>query len=144
MAGNMNSGRKRKPSEQRKLEGNRSKTPIPDSIKAEGYPAKPEGMPEAASQLWDRVIVELHSFGARKVDESMLQTMCEWWGVYRGAMSILQTDVVDKEARIAADRSWSNFEKAAGRFGMDPSSRARMSVQAESEDNPLAKFGVIG
>ncbi|MGD0655111.1 MAG: P27 family phage terminase small subunit [Thermoguttaceae bacterium] len=144
MSGNQNSGRLRKPDELHKLTG----TFRPDrhgknnSLQVEVEPTKPRGMTKDEKWLWDSVIESLGGKGVlARIDTALLLSACELWGLYREALKAAKKNPVDKDARIAAVSYWQNFERAASRFGMDPASRARLSVDVKPNSNdPMFKL----
>jgi len=58
----------------------------------------------------------------------MLESMCQWWGVYRAAMRQLLKRP-NKDTRIEADTAWRNYAAAASRFGLNPCDRAKLQIE---------------
>lgn len=71
-------GRKPKPVEQRRRDGNPGKRPLPEPVIVKGRVGlvKPE-LPEHASELWDEIVPALEGVGiVDAIDRAMLETLC--------------------------------------------------------------------
>ena len=136
MPGNPRSGRRPDPTK-------------PTSPKAEGEPVRPDFAFPEAERLWNSVVPWLVKRSlAGGCDSAMLQAMCEQWALYRACMSLIADDpkkAVDKDIRVSATSYLATCKDLAGRFGLTFADRARLQTHAaDSEDNPLAQFGVVG
>ena len=117
----------------------RAHGPTPLSELADGKPRKPKGLSAEASTFWDEWTPKLIAMGvARKIDQPMLQAMCEMWGMYRAALVVVTANPTDKDARIALTSYKTAFEGIAARFGMSPRDRERLSVEGRPEAPSLA------
>jgi phage terminase small subunit len=98
--------------------------------------------------LWDGPVEERIEAGVVGAsDGPMAWSMCELWGLYRGAVVEAKKDPINKEARIAVTGYWHAFEVAASRFGMNPSDRSKLRMDAPKASDPKGKgrfFKVVG
>lgn len=138
-------GRLRKPTAQKIYEGNPGKRKIvADDFEPEGVPVKPQGMSPSASWLWDFLVPELVEKGiAKRCDTPALIGLCVWWGRYQAAESALAADGVDQfDERLvnAASKAWAAFERMAARFGLTPSARAGLKLDANKKPDALTDF----
>jgi P27 family predicted phage terminase small subunit len=139
-------GRHPKPAEQRELEGNPGKRPIPASP---SYPLLKDGAPDDLGpdgrELWDRVTRANAANGViQETDFTELLAMCMEWDLYRRAMRVVnqtqETFLVDTKgnserspekvrnpARLIAQAAFDRFDKIAPRFGLTPSDRTRLT-----------------
>lgn len=96
-------------------------------------PTKPHFASVDAEALWDSSVVPLIDAGvAKAVDQPLLQSMCELYGLYRSSFEIAVQDPIDKDARIAVATYWGKFETAASRCGIGPTDRARLRIETGS------------
>lgn len=142
-------GRPPKPTRQKELEGNPGKRPLNDQeIAVDGLPERPDGLSDDAAWLWKIVVDDLAAAGvAKRIDTAMLWSMCELWGLYRSAVRLTEGDpfsALDKDIRIAVTQYWSAFERAASKFGLDPSARSRLRAPTSAPASKLDKFGIVG
>lgn len=150
--GNKNSGPRPQPKALKLLRGNPSRRPLPaEPVALPGEPDKPEGLSAAARRVWeDLAPVLLHMGTLTKGDARTFATMCE-----------LQATLVEASRQKDAPGfqlfapNGSNVIKAHAAvklelemavairqyymlFGMDPSSRSRLSVP--KKDEPASKW----
>jgi phage terminase small subunit len=121
----------------------------PTYPKADGEPIRPDFAFDEAGRLWDAVVPWLVKRGlAGACDSAMLQAMCEQWALYRACIQVIAVkpeNAWDKDIRVSAASYLATCEKLAGRYGLTFADRARLRTGAvESDDNPLAQFGVVG
>src|SRR5437899_2879596 len=94
--------------------------------KMPGTPAKPRGLDKEAGKLWDSIVPQLVAKGyVAEIDQYLLQSMCELWGLYRVAVKVALADPTDKLARTACLAYFSAFDKAASQCGLIPSERSK-------------------
>ena len=155
-------GRKPKPTELKRLEGNPGKRAL---NAMEPHPPVPESMPRAPLHLsmearkeWRRISQILWQIGLyTEVDHAMLEMYCAAYGewivakrkinstggrVLRAPLGGLYTNPWVHEANGA----WERLRKAAAEFGMTPSTRSRVRV-ATSEKEPTLEeqlFAMVG
>lgn len=104
---------------------------------------KPEGMPDSASQHWDKIVPEMQAAGIiKEADEEALKMMCLAWAVCEELYPIYYRNPTDKDARLSyktAQDSWNFYMQ---RFGKSPADRSRIKVEAEAEAviDPFAEF----
>lgn len=139
-------GRPPKPTAQKELEGNPGKRPLPDcEPKYEGEPSRPDDLSPDAAEFWDSVVARLTRAGvAKEIDTHALRLLAEVWGHLRQAHRLLLSEPCDKNARIAYTTYFAKWAELAARFGLDPSSRSKLSVVPEEPEGPLSKFGIVG
>lgn len=149
-------GRPPKPTALKRLQGNPGKRAL---NKAEPqYPAEgltcPRWLDLEAKREWRRVVrlLKLQRI-ATAADRAVLAAYCQAWARWKQAEEVLaekgitmqvatKEDVVTKvrpEVAISA-QYYRQMVEAAGRFGLDPSSRSKISVPPEEEHDPFAEF----
>lgn len=134
----MPAGRPRKTLKERLRDGSydfKKHGPLPPELAGEAPPppAKPDGLKESGSALWDRVL-ETRRGGVRQSDGPALELLCHWWGVFHetraeldGCNAGVKNAVVTRLA-IATDKAVNLLAK----FGMTPTDRAKVAdVPAE-------------
>lgn len=142
-----------KPAKLRLLEGARpgsvnqnEPTPSPE------LPQPPPGVAPAVAEVWDYTVAELDTMGlASSADRELLHCFCEAVVTHRRACEKLsRTDVLIKgiggnvirnPAAILQRDSAASIKSLAQEFGLSPSARARIQVQAaeaHDDDNPFA------
>jgi P27 family predicted phage terminase small subunit len=149
----MGRGRKPKPTEVKKLEGNpgkralNHKEPKPEI----GIPECPPHLKNAARKEWARVTRELIKLKILTlVDRAALVAYCQAWEDYVNACKELEKEgaVIISDKGGAYQNPWVSIKNSAmdrmvrisSEFGMTPSSRTRIKVEAPDEDDAMAKF----
>jgi P27 family predicted phage terminase small subunit len=137
-------GRPRKPARQKALEGNPGKRASSGAEpKFDGRPVKPKKLGKDAAEFWDTVVDRLAKAGvAKEIDTHSLTLLAEVWGHLRAAHRILLGDPLDKNARIAYTSYLAKWGEIAGRFGLDPSSRSRMTLPDPDSGGKLGKYNI--
>jgi P27 family predicted phage terminase small subunit len=159
------SGRKKKPTELHILNGNPSKLninkilesePKMDKYSATNIPEPPEWLDEIAKEEWRRVVpilvkTNLLAFG----DTSALEAYCKTYSRWRKAeaemdkvnSTVFKTpnNYVQQLPQVAIAQKYLNICKAfMAEFGLTPSSRSRMLLPGETEENDFnRKFGNV-
>ncbi|MCI0352272.1 MAG: P27 family phage terminase small subunit [Acidobacteriales bacterium] len=112
-----------------------------------GTPAKPKWLEGEAGELWDLLIPAFQRRGVTaEVDAAELSALCEWWGRYRELSKQLAAldGVIGESYEIAfrlANTAWKNFSTAAAKFGLNPSDRSRLRLEANDKlANDLIDF----
>ena len=138
MAGNANSGRKRKPTAKQKLDGTyRKDRHQVKELSADGVLVKPDDLGELAGRLWDSVEPQLVQWGASELDSVAVADMCRWWGSYR--------ELFAAGKYCDAARCWDRFNSISARYGMTLADRMKLEVRVDKSDELEAKhFGVVG
>lgn len=139
------------------------KEPAPEDL---GGRAPPEYFSGYALQEWNRRVAQLTRLGVLKeTDDGALIALCQAWHRWRQAEDALERfsdkDAVTHGLMIktspkkdggggnaiqnplvgTANKALELYIKLAVEFGMTPSSRTRLSVGKDADDNPYAKFG---
>jgi len=146
-------GRKPKPTALKKIEGNpgkralNTKEPQPETA----VPTCPPHLKGVARTEWTRITGELHALNIiTRIDRAALVAYCQAWADY-----VQACDKVSKEGEvIISDKGglyqnpWVSIKNSAmdrmvkisAEFGMTPSSRSRIKVDAPDEDDEMAKM----
>lgn len=152
----MTRGRKPKPTEQKKLQGNPGKRglnknePKPDVV----IPDCPEHLQGAARTEWKRITEELVKLKLiSNVDRAALASYCEAWGMLVKASKKLKTqgEVITSDEGGMYQNPWLSIRnksmeqvlKFSAEFGMTPSSRSRIKTeipQPGEEGNGMEGF----
>jgi len=110
-----------------------------------GLPEPPADLSGEARAEWDRVAPELARMGVLSlIDRAALLVYCNAWSAYTVAVETLRTAgpvlkgkdgqlVKNPAAQLVRDQA-DLMLKYGSRFGLNPSDRARLSV--EPDDNP--------
>ena len=139
-------GRKRTPAAIRKLEGNRSKRPIPKEPKGTvGAPRPYQDLDGPGLWEWKRIVPELERMGLlQRVDRAALAIYCDLWGelvkVNRElrkipyiAVAVTGTSQVNPLYTLKLKLT-DQVRKYLNEFGMTPTSRTRLSVGKEQAE----------
>lgn len=149
----MTRGRKPKPTEQKKLEGNPGKRglnnqePKPETK----IPPCPSHLKGEARKEWDRVTKELLALNIiSEIDRASLVAYCTAWGMYVKACGKLekQSEVMISDEGGMYQNPWvairnkamEQILKFSAEYGMTPSSRARLKVETPTEGDELEKM----
>jgi len=146
-------GRKPKPTAVKKLEGNPGKRALnKKEPKAESsVPSCPEHLKGEARQEWTRITKELHKLGLlTQVDRAALASYCTAYGHWVDAEKHLEEEdaviITDKGNMVQnpymqiSKRSMDQMVKFAAEFGMTPSSRSRVKVDAPDAEDELERM----
>lgn len=161
----MGKGRKPKPAEIRKLQGNPGRRPIPAAPKTDilddGDLKPPEWMDEEAKAEWDRVQKAYSKLGLlTQTDRAMLIAWCttvsQFITAYKELKAIEKVgDMIDghpelkikmesssKNIRIAMNESRAALLALAARFGFSPVDRMKLAIPPEKdkEENDIEAF----
>lgn len=95
----------------------------------DGVPAKPDGLDAVASAFWDSVVPQLvEAKILKQADEYAAATCCRLWSLLCRSIDAAAENPVDKELRSAVVAYHSAWDKAAGRIGLLPTERAKLSA----------------
>ena len=145
-------GRKPKPVEVRRREGNPSKEPLPDVVLVGGRPASvpepPEDFPEEARGAWVEVVPRLQEVGILDhVDRLALEAMCTQWARAKqagqtikreGLTSLGSHDQLVEHPAVATERAAHQlFLKFAEHYALTPIARTRLGL-AQLQGRSLA------
>lgn len=94
----------------------------------DGVPVKPLDLDSLASALWDDVVPQLVEAKVLKAaDQHAAATCCRLWSLLCRSIEAAADNPVDKELRSAVVAYHSAWDKAAGRIGLLPTERAKLS-----------------
>jgi P27 family predicted phage terminase small subunit len=140
-------GRKPIPTPLKILAGNPGKRPLPDRepMPKRGRPKCPAHLHDYAKEEWSRLLPELDRLGLlTMVDRAALSVYCQAWAEHRLAVETLNADgryVTRGTGGLGAHPALAQLHAAeatiakfASLFGLDPSSRSRLSVPDQHED----------
>jgi len=147
-------GRKRKPTDQKRLAGNPGKRPLNDDEPqpALAIPDPPEHLDPEARREWERVTQELHAVGAvAQLYRGPLAAYCAAWSRWIAAeKQIVATggEVVKSPSGFPiqnpylaiANRAAADMTRLAAEFGMTPSSKSRVKAVKQSPQSALKLF----
>lgn len=149
----MTRGRKPKPTEKKKLEGNpgkrklNEKEPKPDVV----IPEPPDHFEGEALAEWNRITVELQTLRlVSNIDRASLVAYCQAWADYVKACDQIEDEgeVLIGEKGGAYQNPWVSLKNSAmdrmvrvsAEFGMTPSSRTRLKVETPTEEDEMKKM----
>jgi P27 family predicted phage terminase small subunit len=149
----MTRGRKPKPTALKELAGNPGKRALnhKEPKPVAGIPACPNHLRGAERTEWKRLIAELDEMKLlSKVDRAELALCCSAWGMYvkacnkikkQGEVIISDQGGMYQNPWIAIrNKSMEQVHRFYTEFGLTPSSRARVKVDAPSEEEELEKM----
>lgn len=143
-------GRPRKPIPELLLEGkfraDRHGDPATQWL-PDGEPEMPSWLKGDAKTFWQSVVPALVKRGAATaVDATELAACCYWWAQFRKVSKAIDEigDPTEKKyyslSQIAG-MAWKNFTTAAAKFGLNPSDRAKLRLEAlVKPDDELLNF----
>lgn len=144
-------GPAKKPTKLNKLQGNPGRRPLnqrePQPSPLERKPTAPRWLSHAAKLQWKRLVTPLYECGLlTQVDQLALAMLCEAYATYQDARLL-----VEQEGMIAISEKGSPYlHPAVGimnssrrelltwarEFGMTPSARTRIEIDADNEQAP--------
>jgi P27 family predicted phage terminase small subunit len=133
-------GRKPKPIETRRREGNQGKRKLPAPIELPGGLAE-RNLPPAARQLWDELAPVLQHAGVlASVDAAAFESLCMSWQRACDARAVVEEEglfsfgsmgqVIEHPALSIERNARAEFLKFAEQFGITPVARARIAAAA--------------
>ena len=146
-------GRKPKPTEIKKLEGNpgkralNKKEPKPDTA----IPVCPPHLKGVARTEWNRITTELHALKiVARIDRAALVAYCQAWEDYVKACKHVEKEgaVIISDKGGAYQNPWVGIKNSSmdrmvrisAEFGMTPSSRVRVKGDAANGEDEMAKM----
>lgn len=151
-------GRKPKPGEIRKLEGNRGNRPIPETVKpprGDRPPDPPAHLTADARTEWKRVSRGLWDLGLLTViDVAALAAYCQAWARWKNAEKLIEKakktypaggglfvqtsngNLIQHPAVGIANRAMADLVKYSAEFGMTPSGRTKVPQHAAPNPRP--------
>lgn len=148
-------GRKPKPIEQRRKEGNAGKRPVPEALLVAGRPdlqelaEPPEHLPKMAKEFWTSTIVKLAEVGILdRVDVPVLEMLASQYAMVRGSQKVLDEDGYFVRGSVGQIRphpalkihndATDRFLKLAEHYALTPIARTRLGL-AELHRRSLKK-----
>lgn len=136
-------GRKAKPTEQKRREGNPGKRPLPGTVlvSGRGAPPMPAYLPSRAKTAWKQIVPALDEIGALdRIDGPALEALCIQVAIMREATAELkkagrllskgsQGQPVRHPLIEVINSSQDKILRWCERFGLDPAARGRMGLQ---------------
>jgi P27 family predicted phage terminase small subunit len=109
-----------------------------------GEVVKPGRLAGEAERLWDELAPSLVRKGVLTAwDVPAFAEACRWWALYQDALGRVESEGLIVEGakgerkhpafQVARD-AWDKFAQVAGKFGLTPSERSRLSVGEGSRD----------
>jgi phage terminase small subunit len=92
--------------------------------------------------MWSEVVKGCPPAMLGKVDTAYLEGLCRWWSIWRQYEQLI-LDGEGNQFRLItmAQIAWSNWSKAAAKFGLTPVDRQRLRIAAETgKQNPLEEL----
>ena len=135
-------GRKPKPVEVRRREGNPRKRPLPEPVLIGGRaaPRMPSYLPQQAKTAWRQIVPRLHEVGMLdRVDGPALEALCVQVGIMRQATEEIaaldglvatgsQGQPVAHPLLSVLTSAQNAVRQWTERFGLDPSTRTRLGL----------------
>lgn len=141
--GNRNSGRPRKPLAKHVAEGtyradrHGDRGAAPDLA---GLPEKPKRLKGEAGKLWDLIVEQLGPHGVLSpLDAPQLTILCDYWGRYLRLTPAAAADPTDKDIRLAIHAAQAIVGSIGARFGLTPTDRERLAIEAQQEQGVTAR-----
>ena len=132
-------GPKPQPAALKVMRNNLGKRPIPAEPLASGKPTATEELSGKALELWNRVVPQLVSMGvAKEIDSDSLTALCQWWQKYQDLAKRL--DMCPRLQTAAMANAWRCFQNIAQRFGLSPSDRVGLIVDANDKPDAFDEF----
>lgn len=149
---------KAKPTALKKLQGNPGKRPLnkyepkPDNTK----PRCPSHLNASAKAEWKRMATKLHDIGLLTyIDKAALAAYCQAYGRWVEAEKVVKKtgilyttekgNIIQHPSVGVANTAMRDMMKYASEFGMTPSARSKIKVDAPVKDEDLASqlFGIV-
>lgn len=103
---------------------------------------KPKHLEGFASEHWDTIEPLLAEMGLlREIDIEALTALCQWWLEYRTLQATPATDSSETYKRsIALASAFKNWSNLAGRFGLTPKDREKLTLVPPQEYSPVTDY----
>jgi P27 family predicted phage terminase small subunit len=135
-------GRPPKPTEQKKLEGNPGRRPLPEPVIVAGrgsLPAPPDDVPPEGHRLWDTIVAELERVNlVDRIDYPALIALCTQWARAEKARRVLAQEgmfalgsmgqIVEHPALAIERNAHALFLRFAEHYALTPVARARIGL----------------
>lgn len=137
----MPAGRPRKSEQQHRIEGTyrHNEHGHIGGPSESGQPVQPDTLNADGRWLWEFVLRHWMT----ELDSVQLQQLCETWQLVRAAQQAVNNDPLDRDARTAWTAYSKAFNSLAGKFGLNPSDRAKLPKMADKiVDDDDRYFGI--
>jgi P27 family predicted phage terminase small subunit len=140
-------GRYRKPAIVRRLEGNRSGTPIPKEIVAIGTPQPPEHLTAEQLDRWHDIVGSLPAELLTRADMQVLERMSVAWATFRETCGLINRSgftvrgqngeqVLNPVLRVRSAAT-EEMQQCGMLLGLSPLARTRLTAQEKEDADPL-------
>jgi P27 family predicted phage terminase small subunit len=142
-------GPKPKPTKLKILNGNPGRRPLNDrEPQPGGMPVCPEWLDTYAKTVWRRLAPKLAKMGLSFVDREAFACYCQSCSDLKTARAMLAKEGITVETKLGAvmehpavrtaNKAMMQIRAFGSEFGLTPSSRSRLSIDAEqSSDDPM-------
>lgn len=143
----MKTGRPRKPTKLKIIEGNRGKRKIkPEPEPTLGIPDAPPSLTKRGADVWERFVPELDRLGLlTKVDGTSLVAACN--GAGQGEWADAQMEKLQSAKRVntyrimmlnaVSKKGWQQWRAFCTEFGLTPASRSKLAVPERKQEDPI-------
>jgi P27 family predicted phage terminase small subunit len=149
MAGGPTSGRTRKPTVIRKLEGMRGHHPLPkDEPVGNGRPRVPKHLAPEAAECYRDIVKSLPVELLTRADESTLERAAVAWAQYRDAtrkldqsgllVKGLHNQPIRNPLLMVQRAASADLAQSGAMLGLSPAARARISAPELVDEDPMA------
>lgn len=148
-------GRRPKPLEIKRLDGNPGKRPLNDAAPVvKAGPVMPDYLTDYAEVVWRRIVAAMPEQVYRATDSALLAAYCQAAALHRAACAALETapEVVAGPGGAPYQNPWVSIQNRqarlmaslGSRLGLDPAARQRLQA-APGDNAPKSKFaGLYG
>lgn len=142
-------GRRPKPNELKRLEGNPGRRPIADdAAQPTGRPSKPDYVQGYAAEVWHRLVGSMPEKVYTGADQELIAAYCVAADLHRQSVAnvnamgavVLNDDgnqVTNPHLRVLNSQA-TKMASIGSRLGLDPAARA--SLRVPKDDKPRSKF----
>lgn len=95
---------------------------------AAGKPVRPADLDGEAAAHWEQVVGLIDPNCLGRLDAIALAEMCRLWARYRKLEKLWDEHLLDKDVRCACTACYDRWERMAGKFGMTPGDRTKIST----------------
>jgi P27 family predicted phage terminase small subunit len=139
--------RHKKPAAVRQLEGNRSRTPIPQEIAAIGIPEAPASLTAEQRDRWNEIVGSLPVELLSRADNQVLERMAIAWATFRQTCALINQSglltrgqngepVYNPLLRIRKVAT-EEMEACGQALGLSPLARTRLTAPDQEDTDPL-------
>lgn len=113
-----------------------------DVLYEQSVPARPDGLGEHGSRLWDQIVDNTPSAVMRIVDTTKLARVCRLWQQWIELDSLIASGDDDCKTWDRWLKVGAQWDRLSSDFGIGPASRARIKATPlpQSVDSPMAQL----